>query len=522
MKSFLKTCFLTYWPEVLSFFATAAASLAVFLLSALRFPNDDQFILYRYVDNIVAGKGFVYNIGEQVLGSTTPLFTLVCAAVKYALPFVPTPMLVSCINILLLSISAIFFYKLSKLFLSQNFALFAVLIFALNLSRTIPEGMETPLFLLTFLAFLYYLFTDKLYLSSVLLSLTLLTRPDTGLIAALTALLWWQKVGWRETVRLTMLCIVVALPWLLFATWYFGSFVPQSLATKLHSHDIYRLSPLQGAKIQMAALSRIYFGRLFDPDSIPLQVLCNLLPFLGLVALGAWKKLSRNTWILLAIPVLYFLSFSISNPIIFPWYLSEMEPLWILLSIMGVAFIVEKIHTASPGSVQANRSSLIGVGSVRSVVAGLFLFGIMLGPLLGWARMVTATDPGSKYGHFEIAEFIATHQAPGDTVGAGDIGIVGYITGAYIIDFIGLVNSQSVTFYPVKDACAGQWQFYMTPPKLIEATQPTWLIAAPSQMEPCFLASPWFTSHYREAYKNNAQITVWKLNQNVLSKQQPS
>ena len=506
MKSFLKTYVLTHWPETLSFFGTAAASLAVFLFSALRFPNDDQFILYRYVDNIVAGKGFVYNLGEHVLGSTTPLFTLVCAAVKYALPFVPTPTLVSCFNILLLSASAVFFYKLSKLFLSQNFALFAVLIFALNLSRTIPEGMETPLFLLTFLAFLYYLFTDRLYLSSVLLSLTLLTRPDAGLIAALTALVWWQRVGWRETVRLTVLCVVVALPWLVFATWYFGSFVPQSLTTKLHSHDIYRLSPLQGVKIQLAALSRIYVGRLFDPDNIALQVVCNLLPLIVLVAVGVWKKLNSKTWILVAIPVLYFLSFSISNPIIFPWYLSEMEPLWILLSVMGIAFLVERILSMHTTSVHT-----------RNGIAGLFLLFVMLGPLVWWARTVTATNPGSKYGHFEVAEFIKAHQAPGDTVGAGDIGIVGYVTGAYMVDFIGLVNSQSVTFYPVKDACVPNWQFYMTPSKLIEATQPTWLISAPTQIDPCFLASPWFTARYGVAY-TNAQFTVWKLHQRAPAK----
>src|SRR5690348_1608071 len=40
---------------------------------------EDAYITLRYADNIAAGRGFVYNPGEQVLGTTTPLFTLILA-----------------------------------------------------------------------------------------------------------------------------------------------------------------------------------------------------------------------------------------------------------------------------------------------------------------------------------------------------------------------------------------------------------------------------------------------------------
>ena len=36
---------------------------------------DDSFITFRYARNILAGNGFVYNPGEHVLGTTTPLYT---------------------------------------------------------------------------------------------------------------------------------------------------------------------------------------------------------------------------------------------------------------------------------------------------------------------------------------------------------------------------------------------------------------------------------------------------------------
>ena len=40
---------------------------------------DDAFITFRYARNILAGQGFVYNPGEAVLGTTTPLYTLLMA-----------------------------------------------------------------------------------------------------------------------------------------------------------------------------------------------------------------------------------------------------------------------------------------------------------------------------------------------------------------------------------------------------------------------------------------------------------
>ena len=37
--------------------------------------TDDDYTTYRYVRNILTGQGFVYNTGEEVLGTTTPRFS---------------------------------------------------------------------------------------------------------------------------------------------------------------------------------------------------------------------------------------------------------------------------------------------------------------------------------------------------------------------------------------------------------------------------------------------------------------
>ena len=53
-----------------------AVALALLLLHAFRydFVADDAFITARYVRNLLAGEGLVYNPGERVEGFTSPLW----------------------------------------------------------------------------------------------------------------------------------------------------------------------------------------------------------------------------------------------------------------------------------------------------------------------------------------------------------------------------------------------------------------------------------------------------------------
>ena len=66
---------------VILFFAYAAAlALRITLFSKTGYTADDALIIFRYAENLAAGNGFVYNPGEHVLGTTTPLYTLLLAA----------------------------------------------------------------------------------------------------------------------------------------------------------------------------------------------------------------------------------------------------------------------------------------------------------------------------------------------------------------------------------------------------------------------------------------------------------
>ena len=42
-------------------------------------PIDDAYITFRYARNLLRGYGLVFNPGEHVLGTTTPLYALLMA-----------------------------------------------------------------------------------------------------------------------------------------------------------------------------------------------------------------------------------------------------------------------------------------------------------------------------------------------------------------------------------------------------------------------------------------------------------
>ncbi len=482
--------FTRYRIDILLVVATVGITLLLVTFSALRFPNDDQFIGYRYIDNIASGTGFVYNADERVLGATAPLFILTAALGKAIFPMVETWNIVAGINIIFLSIGTVLFYRLGRELLPLWLSLTGALVFAFDLSRTIPEGMESPLFIALTLGFLLSLLKERYFVSAGLLGLMILTRPDALLIGGLALIYWIQKSGWRDAVHFSALTGAMLLPWMLFALWYFGSAIPQSVLTKLHAHEIYNIPTLQALKVQAAAISRIFWGKIFDPNNLALQSVFNLAPLLALIGLGAWKKFSSRTWIIFAIPILYFIAFSIANPIMFPWYISEMEPLWLMLALLGVAALCQIIHS---------RYSAYAACAI-----------LLAGPVFGWVSLALSDDRGSKVAYMEAGQYIAEHMKAGDRVGLSDIGIVGYTTKAYIIDFIGLTNRTSFALYPVHSTCEQEKKFYMVPPAAIVPTMPEWIVQEVGQMDDCFLMGGWFTEHYELVFSSDRQ-QVWKL-----------
>ena len=63
-----------------------AATISFFLRDV---AYDDPYITYRYARNIIAGEGFVYNPGENILSTTAPLYALILAFGGLIWPDIP-------------------------------------------------------------------------------------------------------------------------------------------------------------------------------------------------------------------------------------------------------------------------------------------------------------------------------------------------------------------------------------------------------------------------------------------------
>lgn len=491
----IKGLLILYKVEIFIFVISVIVAFSSFYFDSIKFQNDDQFTIYRYIENIASGKGFVFNEGERVLGSTTPLFTILGAFLKILFSDISTQWIIALVNTILISFSAVVFFRLSKLFVHIYLSYIGVVVFVLNLAKTASAGMESPLFIFATLSFLYSVFIGQNFVGAVFLGIALLTRPDALLIALLAILWWFTKQGYKKTIQYGAVVTAIIFPWIVFATVYFGSPVPQSLRTKSHVADIVYQPRIQAMKVQLANMSRTYWGKVVEVDNIPVQTVVNLTPFLIFVVL-ALKRFWSSHWLLFGIPVLYFMSFSYSNPVMYPWYISQLEPLWLLISLAGVGVVCEYVYRKN-----------FQYKNIIPVICGIVL---LTGPIIGYAKTVIPRGEGSKIALYKMALYVKDHKQDGDTVGLSNIGIVSHtLIDTYIYDFVGLTRGDTLQYYPIKDECLVKNQ-YVIPPQMVMDMQPDWIIAGEAEWVPCFVKGDWFLSRYKSVYTVGETAHVWQ------------
>lgn len=159
--------------------------------------SDDAFISFRYAQNLVAGHGLVYNVGERVEGYTNFLWTML-AALVIVLDGDPVfwayvAGVILALGILLLT------YRIARQLLGSAWALVAALIVATSQNLLIHTargaGLETGLFTLLALgsSIMYVCWwSEQRSITAILcgssFALASLTRPEGVLLTGLTIL----------------------------------------------------------------------------------------------------------------------------------------------------------------------------------------------------------------------------------------------------------------------------------------------------------------------------------------------
>ncbi len=295
---------------------------------------EDAYITFRYAANLAAGEGFVFNPGERVLGTSTPLWTLLLAALAaLGLDVVATAGFLYALCLSLCGgLGARLLGRRGYPNAGAAFALAAVW----GVGGTLFYfGMETALYLALIFLSLDAAERDRPWVTGALLGLVATTRYDGVVVAAAVALDRFRRTGrppWREAA----VCGAVAGGWLLFAQLYFGSPLPNSLDAK--TADVGFLAYLSSAAGQYrflyTPLQRLWMPRDFHPIALQLVTALLVLP-----AILRSPRLLRRPGLraLPAIALLLVLGYAaIGPPPAHRWYL--LPALYCLLAFVLAAW----------------------------------------------------------------------------------------------------------------------------------------------------------------------------------------
>ena len=408
----------------------SCAGIIRILFVAPQLPNglfDDAYITFRYADNLIRGFGFVFNVGERVQGTTSPLFALVLASLGRIFGSSHLEQLAVSVGI----VAAIGTVYLCERILSATGVPQAVIWTFLTLISFLPSfianstsGMETPVVLFLMALSLYLYIQDRLFALSVVGVLLFLARVDTGLwlLALGIHILFSRRDSLRDLAwPLAVFCASMAI-WLSFTKIYFGTVVPQSLVGKAVSHGAFVLPNWNYASTFLSAF--VPAQRL---GSWALVVIAAVFLFLIPPTLELWHKYPQLRPIVYFFPI-YVVAFLASHAPLFSWYV--IPPKWAFYFIAVYAlwrFLSDRTRLS--------HSSL--KPAYVMVLLGIFVFGLAVHAVKIQYELPEANPS------LAISKYIEQKSRPDGRIFLEHIGLIGFRTDRYIYDYMGLVTPET-------------------------------------------------------------------------------
>ncbi len=492
---------------------------------------DDAYITFRYARNLAEGLGLVYNPGEWVLGTTTPLWAVLLAGL-YRLGAVDLPLAAVALAATFDAASAALLAHLAlRLGWSRLGAAVVGVAWALNpLSIAFATGgMESSLFVLVTLASLSLAGARRSVATSALAGGAILVRPEAGLLAAVV-------VGWAcwERRRLALgPLLAAALPLLAAAgalAALYGSPVPQSVIAK---QVVYRQdAPLANLLVLalQAGLPGWWPGMIAALGAVGSVGMAAVgLALLGILLHAASRTVLQRgdlCWQPFAAFGLAYLTFYVAAGArevpLFPWYLAPLAPLYLLAwsaglpalgtSYPGVPRGAQHPHPLPDGRASEGNAPLTqgegypgpahsagprGTRGARAhhswLAAALLVWQVVA---LDWRQPFSplGTDRTRERAYEGIGRQLARELPPGAVVAAPEIGALGYASGLRILDTVGLVSPEALRYYPLpaEQLVSNNG----VPARLVEERQPDAVVALDEFARLSLLPDPAFQRDY--------------------------
>jgi hypothetical protein len=397
-----------------------AAGLALVLYLAFRQrAYDDPFITYRYANNLAHGVGFVYNPGERVLSTTTPLFTLLLAAL--ALLPVDLPHLALALGAAGLALCGIFLWDLGRSWKTPAAGWAGLLLLPSFPLLITTLGSETPLYLaLCTGAFAFYA-RRRYAWTAVFAALATLTRPDGILVPALLGAHFVgthlnlknpgnlaRLIPWKALLAFVLL----VAPWFIFAWVYFGSPLPVTLAAKQYQGAMATSVKFLPGFLAMVRL----YGSNWHYQSAAAVAL------LGAANLF-WK--GRAWLLLLGWPAIYFVAYVALGVSGYFWYYAPLALAFIVLTGLGIDLVA--------------RTTLKALRRPAQALALVLVVGLAFLQAQDLAQLRLQPE-GRERIYRATGEWLAENTPPQAWVATLEVGIIGFYAQRPMIDFAGLLQ----------------------------------------------------------------------------------
>lgn len=389
---------------------------------------DDPFITYRYADNLRSGIGFVYNPGERILSTTTPLFAILLAFTGNF--WSNLPHLANFIGAFSIAAGGLLIWELGQTWDSPFVGWSGLLLFPTFPLLLITLGSETPLFLALALGS-FLLYARRRYGGAVvLIALAILTRSDGILIAALLGIhyLWsnrsrirqldfWRNQPWGWIA----IALGLLLAWHTVAWIYFGSPLPVTLAAKQAQG---RMALSQGFALGILRIAGWYSGGW--------QYWVQLV----LVGIGlVFAFIKQHRWLLIfSWTGLYFLAYSYLGVTSYFWYYAPLVPAWVVAVGLGISLIF-----CIPLPDQLRTSHFWN--RILLVVVIFLLAALFFAQAINIQKMSQRTDP--RYTIYSaVGDWLAQNTPKDASVGVLEVGMIGYFSQRSMVDFAGLIQPE--------------------------------------------------------------------------------
>jgi hypothetical protein len=431
---------------------------------------EDALITYRYAENLAGGVGFVFNEGERVLGTTTPLQTLMLAGPGALLGPAHIPLLSNIFMMLSgLGAGGLLYGSLVQFGYSRRLALvcMAVLLYHPDIVWSATGGMETPLVLFLMALGLYAAAVRNWGLMGLACGLLIMARID-GLIWC-GCLFLATGMNDKHALRIVPAVVAVVLvPWIVFSTIYFGNPVPHSMLAKMH--HLGAPGPLD----RLGTLDlRLYYRWFADGAGVSRGG--GILPFehmiwLGLVTLGGIGVI-REHWrsplmTLVWFPLLYCAAFVLGGaPTTFRWYLMPFMWCCVALGVIGIRelWLILAAYGQSYGLPRWAPRLMLGV-NLAMIGTGLVV--------TSWSstrfhRDSQANENATRRG---IGEWLREHTADDATVAMEALGYQGALSRRTVYDLAGLISPDVLT---IRRQSAHNGEVYR---RVLEEMSPDYLV----------------------------------------------